>query len=91
MHASKGFRQGTRNKLKREVREKFKPSDYLREFKENEKVIIKPTPISQKGMPYPKFTGKIGTIIGKRGRAYLVLIKDKDKEKIADTTGWRFR
>jgi len=35
----------------------------------------------QNGMYFPRFHGKTGTIIGKQGNCYKVLIKDIGKEK----------
>jgi large subunit ribosomal protein L21e len=33
-------------------------------------------------MPHPKYHGMVGTIIGKRGECYEVLVNDKGKEKM---------
>lgn len=79
---SKGFRYKSRKKLKLHFKCKFKPSIFLKEFKEGEKVVINCFSQSQKGMPHPRFKGKIGVVIGKRGRAYVVRIKDGGNEKI---------
>ncbi|MEM5820552.1 MAG: 50S ribosomal protein L21e [Candidatus Aenigmatarchaeota archaeon] len=57
-------------------------SRFFQEFKIGEKVIIDIDPSSQNGMPHHRFQGKIGSIIEKRGNAYLVKVKDKFKEKI---------
>lgn len=78
---SKGFRSGTRRKLKKNIREKFKPENYIRKFSLKDKVVIDPDPASQKGMPFPRFKGKVGEIVGKRGDAYIIKIKDRDKVK----------
>jgi large subunit ribosomal protein L21e len=79
--SSKGFRKGTRRKLKKTVREKFKPEKYIREFSIKDKVVIDPEPSSQKGMPHPRFKGIVGEIVGKRGRAYIINIEDGEKKK----------
>ncbi len=78
---SKGFRSGTRRKLKKNIREKFKPENYIRKFSLKDRVVIDPDPASQKGMPFPRFKGKVGEIVGKRGDAYIIKIKDGDKVK----------
>jgi len=85
MRASKGFRRRTRDRLKKTLRHKFKPENYMKEFKIDEKVIIKQDPSSQKGMPHPRFLGKPGRIIGKRGQSYIVNISvgNSQKEVIA--------
>ncbi|MBI4173188.1 MAG: 50S ribosomal protein L21e [Candidatus Aenigmarchaeota archaeon] len=79
--SSKGFRKETRRKLKKGVRDKFKPEDYIREFKGGQHVVLMLEPASHKGMPFPKFKGKIGKVKGRRGRAYLVEITDRGKRK----------
>lgn len=33
------------------------------------------------GMPHPRYRGRTGKIVGKRGKAYLVLITDMNAEK----------
>lgn len=81
MRKTKGFKSGTRNKLKAKSRSKINIIDYLREYEIGEKVIIKLQPSSKKGMPHPKFKAIIGKIKEKRGKAYLVTLKDGKKEK----------
>ncbi len=78
---SKGFRSGTRKKLSKKFRSKFKPENYMQEFKPRSKVIIRQNPSSQKGMPYPKFRGEAGEIKGKRGKAYIVEVKIGNKKR----------
>lgn len=78
---SKGYRRKTRRKLKAEVRHKFKPEDYLKEFKPKDKVIIKQNPSSHKGMPFPKFKGNIGEVLERRGDSYIVRIFKGKKPK----------
>lgn len=79
MKGSHGKMQGTRRKLKKG--EKTSPSEYLKEFNRGKKVQVKIDPSSHDGMPNPKFHGLVGEIIGKRGKAYRVKVKDKNKEK----------
>ncbi len=81
MRGSKGFRRDTRRKLKKNVREKFRPEDYVRQYSVGDMVLLKIDPASQKGMPFPKFMGLSGKVTGRRGRAYIVSIYDKGKEK----------
>ncbi|MBI4176271.1 MAG: 50S ribosomal protein L21e, partial [Candidatus Aenigmarchaeota archaeon] len=76
-----GFRQGTRRKLRKATRSKFTVSTYLKDLKPADSVVITPYPASQKGMPYPKFSGLAGTIKAKRGRAYVVEFKAGNKTK----------
>lgn len=81
VRATKGFRRSTRRKLKAGLRHKFKPEDYLKEFKIGQKVVLAPNPSSHKGMPFPKFTGKVGEVTGKRGASYIVKIRVGNAER----------
>ncbi len=78
---TKGFRRETRRKLSRGLRDKFKPENYIRQFSPGQSVVIKLDPYSHKGMPFPKFKGKIGKIIEKRGSAYVLKIRVGNSEK----------
>ncbi|MDI6826099.1 MAG: 50S ribosomal protein L21e [Candidatus Aenigmarchaeota archaeon] len=78
---SKGPRRRTRNLLRRKAREKTPITKYLQEFEMGSKVVINPTPSSHKGMPFKRFFGKTGTIIDRRGKSYIVKIKNGKKEK----------
>lgn len=73
--SSQGYRKVSRRSLKASVKTKFKPEKFLKAFKEGDKVIIKPDPSSQKGMPFHKFTGKLAVVKGKRGSAYLLDVR----------------
>ena len=78
---AKGVQSKTRSLLKRGVRERTSVNKILEEFKEGSKVIIKIDPSSVKGRPFRRFQGKMGTVIGKRGRSYIIRFKDNNKEK----------
>jgi len=69
--------------LTKSVRDKGKISQkqYLAEFKEGDKVSLTIEPGIQKGMFHPRFSGKIATVLGKKGSCYEVKIKDMTKEK----------
>ncbi|MCS7105748.1 MAG: 50S ribosomal protein L21e, partial [Candidatus Aenigmarchaeota archaeon] len=45
------------------------------------KVVIAQEPSSHSGMPHPRFKGRIGKVIGKRGKSYIVEITDGNKVK----------
>ena len=81
MKSSQGFRKKTRRKLKAELRAKFTPNTYLKDFAVGQHVALRPYPASQKGMPFPKLTGLVGTVTSKRGKAYIVAVMDGGKEK----------
>ena len=78
-----GSRRKTRYKFKKETnrRGKISISRYFQKFEVGDKVSLGVEPAVQKGMYYPTYLGKIGTITGKRGRCYEILINDMDKEK----------
>lgn len=78
-----GSRRKTRSKLKKNVslRGKISLKRYFQSFKEGDKVSLKAEPAIQKGMYFPRFHGKTGTVKGKKGKCYEVLIDDKGKEK----------
>ncbi|MFA5406850.1 MAG: 50S ribosomal protein L21e [Candidatus Nanoarchaeia archaeon] len=85
MANSHGPRRGTRRKLKKSVRDKGKVTirRLVQEFKKGERVIIKPEPSIQKGLPYKRFFGKQGFILDKKGKAYIVQVKDGNSIKQA--------
>ncbi len=53
----------------------------IQEFEPGAKVHVLIDPSKHKGMPHPRFHGKTGEIIGKRGRAYLLKVTDGDATK----------
>ena len=74
MKSSKGFRSGTRRLLKKSPREKGKIrlSKLLQEYAPGSRVVLKIDSSFQKGMPHRRFHGKIGTVLNKRGRSYVI-------------------
>jgi large subunit ribosomal protein L21e len=80
---SKGYRRGTRRLLKKAPREKGKPKlgKLLYAYALGSQVIIKIDSSVQKGMPHRRFHGKIGTIMDKRGRGYVVNVAQGDAVK----------
>ncbi|RZN71177.1 MAG: 50S ribosomal protein L21e [Candidatus Methanolliviera hydrocarbonicum] len=83
MAKSHGFKRKTRKKLRKSVREKgLSPiTRAIQEFDEGDRVYIKIDPSVHKGMPHPRFHGMNGKIIERRGRAYLLEVKDGNKKK----------
>jgi large subunit ribosomal protein L21e len=78
---SRGFRAKTRFKIRQKVAYRPTVNKFLREFKKNQTVVIIQEPASQRGMPHPRFKGKSGKIIEKRGKSYIVEILDGNKVK----------
>ena len=79
-----GARRKTRHKLAKNIRTKGKISlaKYFQEYKEGDKVYLCAEPSIHGGMYYPRFHGKAGTIMAKRGKCYEIKIKDVKMEKI---------
>jgi len=76
MRKSKGYRAGTRRLLKKKPRErgKIRISKLLYEYQAGSRVVIRIDSSTPKGMPHKRYHGKIGTIIDKRGRSYIVSV-----------------
>ena len=76
MPKSKGFRAGTRRLLKKEPRErgKLRLSKLLHEYQSGNSVVIKIDSSVQRGMPHRRYHGKVGTIVNRRGRSYVVSV-----------------
>jgi large subunit ribosomal protein L21e len=82
---SKGLRTRSRKLLKKSIREKGsipRLSYLMIDYKEGDKVIIKINPSVHNGMPHRRYQGKVGEVIGKRGRAYEVKVTLGNKEKL---------
>ena len=71
---AKGYSRKTRSLLRRKPRERGKTglSKILYEYKPGEKVVVKIDSSVHKGMPHRRYHGKIGVIVNKRGRSYIV-------------------
>ena len=76
-------RRRTRNKFSKDIRKKGKisVSNYFQSYKIGDKACLKVESAMHKGMYHPKFYGRVGTIKGKKGKCYEILIKDKNKQK----------
>ncbi|MGQ9538185.1 MAG: 50S ribosomal protein L21e [Candidatus Bathycorpusculaceae bacterium] len=83
MKKSKGYRSKTRRLLKKKPREKGKISlgKLLCAYQPGSSVVIKIDPSVQKGMPHRRYHGKVGTIVGRRGRSYVVNVTQGDAVK----------
>lgn len=77
---SKGIMVSTRSIMRKKPRNRGNPpiTRYLRKFDIGEKANIIIEPTSQKGQPHRRYHGKVGTVMDKRGDAYIVrVILDK--------------
>jgi len=78
---SRGFRSKTRKLLRIRGKKKVPITAQLRTFKVGETAVVKIDPSLQAASPHPRFYGKSGVVIEKRGRAYVLEIKDRGKTK----------
>jgi large subunit ribosomal protein L21e len=80
---SKGYRRGTRKLAKKPTREKGKLNigKLLVEHEVGSQVIIKIDSSVQKSIPHRRFHGKIGTVLDKRGRGYVVSVPQGEAVK----------
>lgn len=80
---AKGFRHKTRSLLTKKPRERGKTglTKILHEYMAGEKVAVKIDPSVHKGMPHRRFQGKIGVIVQKKGRSYVVNVTQGEAEK----------
>jgi len=83
MGKSKGPQRKSRSTLTKRVREKGKLglSRLLADYAVGEKVVIKIDSGIHKGMPHKRFHGKVGTVIEKRGEAYVLEIPQRRTSK----------
>ena len=88
---TKGFRRRTRDKMKKSPRDKNTVNMFLEEFSKGENVLIKIEPSSHRAMPHPRFKGRNGVVTGKRGKSYLVEIRDGGLKKTIITTSEHLR
>lgn len=83
MRKSRGYRAGTRRLLKKEPRQrgKIRISKLLYEYQPGSRVVIMIDSSIQKGMPHKRYHGKVGTIIDKRGRSFIVSVTQGEATK----------
>ncbi len=77
------FKRKTRKKLRKSPRERGLPplTRFLQKFEVGQKVHIVIEPSHHRGMPDPRFHGRTGTVMGKRGDAYVIQVADGGKTK----------
>ncbi len=69
--------------MKKPVRAKGKPklTKYLTEYQPGAAVIIKIDPSQQKALPHRRFHGKIGHVVDRRGRGYVVSVSQGNSQR----------
>lgn len=83
MATSKGERRCTRYKLQNKIRERgtSPTSRAIQEFELGQMVHIDIDASLQTGHPNPRFQGSTGKVIGQRGRAYILSVRDGNMMK----------
>ncbi|TRO49008.1 50S ribosomal protein L21e [Candidatus Bathyarchaeota archaeon] len=83
MPVSRGPRRKSRSVLTKRVRDRGKLglSRLLAEYEVGDKVIINIDPGVHKGMPHKRYQGKVGTVVEKRGRAYILDLPQRKTSK----------
>ncbi len=93
MKRSKGYRSRTRQ-LFRKGRKAggMRPvTPLLKDYHIGESVIIQIEPAEVKGQPHRRYHGKIGTILERRGRAYVVNVQDGGKTRQITATPYHLK
>lgn len=79
-----GMRRKTRYQFRKHIddRGKISLTKFMQKFNIGDYVHLTVEPAYQKGMYFPMFMGKTGTVKAQRGRCYEVQISDGNKQKI---------
>jgi large subunit ribosomal protein L21e len=85
---SRGFFSKTNRKIKAERR--MTVNDFLRTFEVGDRVLIKPAP-RHLAMPHRRYWAKVGVVVEKRGRAYVVEVKVGKSTKKIITYGFHLK
>jgi len=81
---SHGKHRRTREKLRKSTR--ITVNQYMKTFKEGDRVAITIESASKESMPCRRFQGLTGKVLSKRGRGYFIEITDSGKTKKVLTT-----
>jgi large subunit ribosomal protein L21e len=83
LRKSKGYRSGTRRLLTKKPREhgKLRLSKLLYEYPPGTQVVIRIDASVHKGMPHKRYHGRVGTVLNKRGRSYVLSVSQGDAMK----------
>lgn len=81
--ASKGMRNRTRNMMSKSPRKRGLNAitRSFQKYEVGDKANIVIDPAFHKGQPFKRFHGQTGEVIGKRGAAYILSVREKGKMK----------
>ncbi|MBD3172828.1 50S ribosomal protein L21e [Candidatus Bathyarchaeota archaeon] len=93
MVKSSGVRRKSRGVMSKKVREKGRLplSRLLTKYEEGQKVVINIDPGVHKAIPHKRYQGKVATIVGQRGKAYILEIPQRKTVKTIITTAHHIR
>ncbi|WP_247728720.1 50S ribosomal protein L21e [Halovivax limisalsi] len=93
MPKSNGPRQGTRNKLRNDPRERgtSPPQRAIQDYETGQKVHLKIDPSVPDGRFHPRFDGRTGEVVGTQGNAFQVAVTDGGSEKTVIVTAAHLR
>jgi len=79
-----GVRRGRVSLFTKKSKKKGKISlrGFLKEFNKGDRVALGVEPAVHQGMYNPRFLGKMGTVVSRKGTCYEVKIRDLGKEKV---------
>ena len=66
-------------------------SRLLANYEEGEKVVIDIDPAIHKAMPHKRYQGRVATVVGRRGKAYILEIPQRKTVKTIITTAHHLR
>lgn len=78
---SHGPHHGTRHKHSRDSDDTLTVNDHMKQFDEGETVLIKFNPSVQDGRIHSRFHGKTAKVVGERGSALKLEVKDGKQTK----------
>lgn len=78
---SHGAHHGTRHKHSKDSNQTLTVNDYMKTFEEGETVLVKFNPSEQEGRTHSRFHGRKAEVVGQRGSAYRLKLKDGNKTK----------
>jgi large subunit ribosomal protein L21e len=83
MPKTSGIRNRSRHKLRKKPRGKGMQSlgRLIYDYEIGEKVVVFIDPSVQKGMPHPRYHGYVASVLEKRGKSYVVGLKDGKIDK----------
>lgn len=83
--ASRGNRQRSRSRFSKPIREKggVPPlGSIMIDYTDGQYVVIDVNSAIHYGMPHRRFQGRVGKVVGKRGKSYIVAVSDKNASRI---------